>query len=143
MYNFIKKTIDNYSISIDEIRMVEKEFDITFPENIVSFFLEYNGAEIWLCEVNKNNNNNNRYEVAELIPIKYGRLSVEKILKWDIDDGIVEKGMIPIARDRGGNVYYLSVKTGNIVLYYVADIENPICISSNFDEFLENLIIKK
>ncbi|MEY8356557.1 SMI1/KNR4 family protein [Lachnospiraceae bacterium 54-53] len=140
MCNFIKKTIDNYSISIDEIRMVEKEFDIIFPKNLVDFFLKYNGAEICLCEVNKNNN---RYEVAELIPIKYGRLPVEKILRWDIDDGIVEKGMIPIARDRGGNVYYLSVKTGNIVLYYVDDIENPICISSNIDEFLENFIIKK
>ena len=140
MYNFIKKTIDNYSISIDEIRMVENEFDIIFPKNLVDYFLKYNGAEIWLCEVNKNNN---RYEVAELIPIKYGRLPVEKILRWDIDDGIVEKGMIPIARDRGGNVYYLSVKTGNIVLYYVDDIENPICISSNIDEFLENFIIKK
>lgn len=140
MYNFIKKTIDNYSISIDEIRMVENEFDIIFPKNLVDFFLKYNGAEIWLCEVNKNNN---RYEVAELIPIKYGRLPVEKILRWDIDDGIVEKGMIPIARDRGGNVYYLSVKTGNIVLYYVDDIENPICISSNIDKFLENFIIKK
>ncbi|SHL81177.1 SMI1 / KNR4 family (SUKH-1) [Anaerocolumna jejuensis DSM 15929] len=140
MYNFIKKTIDNYSISINEIRMVEKKFDIIFPKNLVDFFLKYNGAEIWLCEVNKNNN---RYEVAELIPIKYGRLPVEKILRWDIDDGIVEKGMIPIARDRGGNVYYLSVKTGNIVLYYVDDIENPICISSNIDEFLENFIIKK
>lgn len=139
MYNFIKKIIDNYNISIDEIRMVEKEFDIIFPNNLVDFLLKYNGAEIWLCEVNKDNN---KYEVAELIPVRYGRLPVEKILKWDIDDGIIEKGMIPIARDRGGNVYYLSVKTSNIVLYYVDDIENPICISSNFDELLENLVIK-
>ena len=61
-------------------------------------------------------------------------MPVEKILKWDKDNGFIEKGMIPIARYRGGNVYYLSVKTGNIVLYCMEDIENPICISSNFDE---------
>ncbi|MBU3218119.1 SMI1/KNR4 family protein [Clostridium estertheticum] len=140
MHNFIKKIIDKYSITINDIRMVEKEFDIIFPEKLSNFFLEYNGAEIWLCDVNKNDNS---YEIAELVPIKYGRLPVEKILKWDREDGIVEEGMIPIASDRGGNIYYLSVKSGNIVLYNADDIEKPICISSNFDELLENLIIRK
>ncbi|MCB2309450.1 SMI1/KNR4 family protein [Clostridium estertheticum] len=140
MHNFIKKIIDKYSITINDIRMVEKEFDIIFPEKLSNFFLEYNGAEIWLCDVNKNDNS---YEIAELVPIKYGRLPVEKILKWDREDGIVEEGMIPIASDRGGNIYYLSVKSGNIVLYNEDDIEKPICISSNFDELLENLIIRK
>lgn len=138
MFSFIKNITEKNKISVDDIHNIEKQYAIQFPEALVDFLVEYNGSEIFLSEIIRNGLS---YEVASLIPIKHGRLPMEKVLEWDRQDAIVKEGLIPIASDRGGNVYYLDSQTGNIIFYNVEDIENPKLVSDSLEEFLSQMTV--
>ena len=138
MYNFIKNKVEERQITLDDIKNVEEKFKIQFPKKLVEFLLEYNGAEIFLCEIVKNDV---AYEVAALIPVKYGKLPVEKIMEWNKMDGIIREALIPLARDRGGNIYYIDSISGEILLHFSDDYYNPKQISTDFQSFLKKISI--
>ena len=136
MLSFIKNIRPEYRITTDDIKNIENKFDIVFPEILSEFLLANNGAEIILSEIV---NSGIRYEVASLVPVLHGRLSVEKIMEWDKLDAIIKNGLVPIASDRGGNIYYCDSVCGDIVLYFADDIENPRQVSKSFQDFLVGL----
>lgn len=45
--------------------------------------------------------------------------------------------MVPIAQNRGGDIYYWDISDENIFLYYCDDIENPIYICENVRALFE------
>lgn len=138
MYRFIKgdTVLRQESITLKDIEEIEDTFMIRFPNSIKNFLLQYNGVEMELSIITVNSV---QYEVSKFIPIKHGRLPVEKIMEWDKLDGILPTTLIPVASDRGGNIFYCNPNNNNIVFYNSEDIENPVVISHSFEEFLENL----
>lgn len=137
MYEFIQNINKENQINLEDITNIEQKYDVIFPKELVEFLIHYNGSEIYLSQII--GKDGVKYEISSLIPIKYGLMSMEKMMEWDRMDGFVKPSTIPIANDRGGNAYYLDVESGEILLYFGEDIENPKVICLNFDEMLRNI----
>lgn len=137
MYEFIQNMNKENQINLEDITNIEQKYDVIFPKELVEFLIHQNGSEIYLSQII--GKDVVKYEISSLIPIKYGLMSMEKMMEWDRMDGFVKPSTIPIANDRGGNVYYLDVESGEILLYFGEDIENPKVICLNFDEMLRNI----
>lgn len=137
MYEFIQNINKENQINLEDITNIEQKYDVIFPKELVEFLIHYNGSEIYLSQII--GKDGVKYEISSLIPIKYGLMSMEKMMEWDRMDGFVKPSRIPIANDRGGNAYYLDVESGEILLYFGENIENPKVICLNFDEMLRNI----
>lgn len=82
------------------------------------------------------------FEVSEILPLKYGAFTFEDVIANDRGDEIIPANMVPIAQNRGGDIYYWNTSNENIFLYYCDDIENPIYICENVRalfEIMENV----
>ena len=134
---FIQNINKENQINLEDITNIEQKYDVIFPKELVEFLIHYNGSEIYLSQII--GKDGVKYEISSLIPIKYGLMSMEKMMEWDRMDGFVKPSTIPIANDRGGNAYYLDVESGEILLYFGENIENPKVICLNFDEMLRNI----
>ena len=73
---------------------------------------------------------------AKMSPLISDGLSFEKIVDDDRTDGFIPSSYYPIARDRGGNLYYWDATTEKV--YYVLndDIEDPFLVFQDLDDFL-------
>ncbi|MGN6715627.1 SMI1/KNR4 family protein [Anaerocolumna jejuensis] len=49
MYSFIKEIRPGFEITPEEIHEIEENYEIRFPQALVQFYLECNGAEAKLC----------------------------------------------------------------------------------------------
>ncbi len=101
---------------------------------IKEYYLKHNGAKINLCcfEIDEY-----EYEISEIIPLKYGSCSLEKVKENDIEDGFIKESLVPIANNRGGDYYYWDKETEEVYLIYGDDIENPIFICDSISELLK------
>ena len=133
MYKFIEECDNDYFVREDDIKRIEEAWEIKFPSILKQFYCNYNGAKIYLCSFYLNDF---EYEIAKIIPLKYG-YCFEKIIANDRQDGIIPKDMIPIARNEGGDYYYWNLLNENIFLYYCDDIENPVYICENIEKLFE------
>ena len=106
------------SISINDIRTIENEYKFKFPQEVVDYYLTYNGGKLERAYFTKNRN---RYKLHYFYPIKYGRYTLEKKIKLTYGDSI-PKWLIPIGCDEGGDSFCFSIKEGEEGgIYYVAD----------------------
>ena len=130
MYKFIREYGREYLVNEKEIRAIEEMLDISFPPILKKFYINYNGARIYLCQFWVDGY---EYEISELVYLKYGKCSLENVIKNDREDNIIPYNMIPIANNRGGDYYYWDALSENVFLYYCDDIENPIFICDNIN----------
>ena len=136
MYKFIEKRIEEFHVDEKEIQEIENKYHIIFPEILKKFYLEYNGDTIKLCSFVIDGY---QYSIAKIVQLKYGTCTFEYIVDNDREDGIMDKNLMPIARNEGGDYYYWDIMSQNVFLYYCDDIENPIYICNNLEELFQIL----
>ncbi len=161
MYNFIKEIRPGFQITPEEIHEIEEKYEIQFPQALVQFYLECNGAEARLCYFEADEDEDDEdfedgnddfeedgddfeykyedypYEVRSIVPLRYGRLTFEQII--DNDRDYMDNNMFPIASNQGGDCYYWDRNSEKIYLYYSDDIEEPIFICHTIRRFFEKL----
>lgn len=137
MYNFLKSG-NPFPISIKDIEEIEKNFNIKFPIQLRNFYLSYNAIDIDVCIIKVNEN---KYEVAKIIPLKTGKNSFEDLKTDELIDKIIPESFMPFARDRGGAYYYWDNNNSGIYIIYPDFIEQPILICYTISEFFSLLQI--
>lgn len=142
MYQFVKKLHKECAISNEIIQKIEQKFDVTFPQPLVEFYLQYNGIECYLSQYIKEDT---FYQVQDFFPIHcsftHSLPVVETLIEWDRMDGFVPTNMIPFAVDPGGDSYYCDSTSGGIYIIRSDEIDDPIKICNTFTEFLSELDI--
>ena len=130
-------------LSTKELEDFSKLFIVKPPHSFIKLYSLYNGGglseenqekELW------------KLPILGFSPIKYGNLSIEKLIE-EIQEiksqefGVWEKGeFIPFAYDMGGHTIFLSLKKDDKGIYFFDyDSENFIQLSSCFDGFLKEL----
>lgn len=131
-YNFIKKINNEFHVTEEEIAIVEKEYGIKFPQVLREYYAKYNGDYIKLCTFFVEGY---EYGVAKVVQLKYGTATFEKIVKNDREDGFIDSNMFPLARNEGGDYFYWDIVSEAVFMCYCDDIENPIYISNNIEDF--------
>ncbi|MFW0767453.1 SMI1/KNR4 family protein [Trabulsiella odontotermitis] len=107
----------------------------TFPDEFRDFYLENNGG--YLPESVQPS----PLLFSGFIPIKYGRVPIEKTYYDLVDDFPELKNMIPFADDEGGNCFLLSLRDkdyGRIYIWLMDEKELGF-VSQSFDEFINAL----
>ena len=140
MYKFIKKLHEECKIDPLDIQALEKKFDIKFPSEMVDFYLQYNDAEIYLSEIETEED---KPQVFAFYPIRYRHSRYEGTIDETMlsfrQDGFFDPKMIPFAGDQGGDPYFCDSISGEIYLIRSDDIDEPIKICDSFNEFLSRL----
>ncbi len=134
MYRFIQEHYSDRLIKDDEIIRIEKEFNVKFPTILREYYQYFNGAKIKLCQFEIDGY---EYEISELVPLKYGYCCLERVKENDLQDGIIEENLFPIANNRGGDYYYWDKNTERIYLIYCDNIEEPIQICGSIQGLFE------
>lgn len=138
------------SINDNDIKELEKELGIIFPNEIKKHYLKYNGGfpvkDRFYME-----DYDSYTSINGFIPIKY---HYENIDDWTMEEvysnfnktkRVLPINFIAFASDYGGNKFCIDIESENIFLVYMDlgnPIENPnairnICFS--FDEFINSL----
>lgn len=142
MYTFIKQQHEECKIKPDDIQSVEEKFNIKLPSELSEFYLQYNGAEIYLSQIEKDTL---VFQVDAFYPIKNSFSSklptMDTLIEWDRMDGFINQSMIPFAKDQGGDSYYCDSVSGKIYIIRSDEIDDPIKIFDSFTEFLSELNI--
>lgn len=140
MYKFIKEQHNECKIGREDICSLEENFDIKLPFEMAEFYLQYNGAEIYLSQIEKGTM---IFQVDAFYSIKCSfspKLpTVDTLIKWDRMDGFIAQKMIPFAKDQGGDSYYCDSISGEIYIIRSEDIDTPVKICDTFTEFLHAL----
>ena len=138
------------SINEDDIKEFEKQFEISFPDEIKKHYLKYNGG----FPVNERfymEDYDTYTSINGFIPIKY---HYDNIDDWTMEEvyfsfnktkGVIPLNFIAFASDYGGNKFCIDVETENIFLVYM-DLGNPMenpdairKICSGFNKFINSL----
>lgn len=140
MYPFLESAVE---ISVEakgqnriELEQIERKYQIVFPDVLRNYQIDHNGARIKLCIISKGET---QYEVSRIIPLSGEGLTFEKIVDNDREDGFVSTDLYPLASNRGGDLYYWSIKDNGVYLLYADDIEHPITICQDVSTFFEFL----
>ena len=125
--------MDNQKAISLKINDLEKKYHFVFPESLRKFYFENDCSALRPFSFIIDN-----YECgfAKMIPLISDGLSFEKIVDDDRTEGFIPSSYYPIARDRGGNLYYWDATTEKV--YYVLndDIEDPFLVFQDLDDFL-------
>lgn len=134
MYGFIKEERENTHISDGDISEIEKKYGVSFPAILREYYLRHNGDKIRLCIFTVDYE---EFGVAELVELKYGSCSFEKLVENDREDEIIDEHLYPLANNEGGDYFYWDARDGNVYMIYCDDIENPVPVCASVEEFLE------
>lgn len=136
MFEFLKGREKNCEESIKKIRELEKKFSISFPNELVEFYSMYDGEKF---ELRKIDVKGYECEVAKIVPIIADKMFFESIVENDRADGFIPNDYYPLARDRGGNIYYWKAATYEVFLVFCDDYENPYKIADSVKDFFLKL----
>ena len=131
VFNFIKEKRTK-ELKEQIIRDIEKKYQIAFPEAYVQYHLEHDLDKISVCVFNIKDE---PYEVSRMIPLSGEGLNFELYVSDNRENGYIDSRFYPVAMDRGENVYYWDSASGEIFYFPVDDIENPIFIAKDINEF--------
>ena len=150
MYKFIKKLHEECKIDPLDIQVLEKKFHIKFPPEMVDFYLQYNDAEIYLSEIETDEDTP---QVFAFYPIRYRFHpfvpSIEDAMIWNRGNNFIDPKMIQFAVNSKGkprssdfkNLYLCDSISGEVYLTTKDDTTNPIKICDSFNEFLSRLSV--
>ena len=105
----LKRQMDKFNksenqLSISELKVFEYENGVLLPEDFINHYLVNNGG---FPAFNYINGENEIFTIDGFLPIKYGRLSIEKILSDLKKQNILFESKLPFANDSGGNLFFL------------------------------------
>ena len=136
MFEFLKGREKNCEESIKKIREIEKKYSVLFPDELINFYSMYDGEKSELIRFGVDGFD---CEVAKFVPIIADKMSFESIVDNDRADGFIPNDYYPLARDRGGNIYYWKAVTYEVFLVLCDDYENPYKITDSVKEFFSKL----
>ena len=87
-------------LTAEELAAFEQQYNIALPKAFKEHYLKYNGGYPPYENVK---GKDHLFTINGFHPIKYGALSVEKIISDYEKSGVVFDGKIPFAYDNGGN----------------------------------------
>jgi len=116
-------------LTIEEIQAFEAEWGISLPREFIQFYLQSNGGYPPFDAVE---GDEYVYNIDWFLPIKYGKLTIDRILRENRNDGIEMKGMIPFAADPHDNMFVLSVMSADYGSVYIFKQENDPGESSSY-----------
>ena len=122
-----KKTVSQ------ELDRLEQKYAVTFPPALRELYLRETAAPFRPFTFFVGG-----YEcgVAKLIPPVADGLSFETIVDGDRADGFLPQSYFPLARDRGGNLYYWDSRTGKVFFVLNDDIEDPFLVFPTVSDFV-------
>ena len=127
---------DEIAKNAARIKSLESKYDISFPDELKTYYTHYDGKKIKLCTFQVGNA---EYEVSKIVPVGGDGLTFEKIVDNDREDGFISCEFYPLASNRGGDLYYWELGSKNIFLIYGDDVEHPHYICQNISDFFELL----
>lgn len=126
-----------------DIRNVKHKLGVSFPEQIVQHYLQYNGgAPDPYCFVIEDGT---VLMVQEFLAIKYGNITLEYTYNTlTNNDAPIPVNLIPFASDPGGNYFCFDQDDKGSIYYYDAEhYDDPKRafrkISNSLDDFLNRL----
>jgi len=134
MFEFvINKKAENKDIE-EMICVLEKKYNIVFPEILKEYYMYYDGEMINYCNINTEEEPE---IVSKIVALKNNEF---ESFKDECDsDGFIPKSMFPIAGSRGGDYYFWDSKNGGVYIFYSDDIDNPQKKADSVKEFFEML----
>jgi hypothetical protein len=126
------------SLSEKDLCEIRSLFISNIPEDFLEFYKKDNGG---YPEENMVMSKENIYSLNGFHPIKYGRLSIERLFVDLTNENPEFKDYIPFAYDDGGNNYLLSLAPetyGNILLW-IWEENNLALVSRSFRDFISSL----
>ncbi len=128
-----------------ELDDVERTFHFTFPMQVRSHYLRYNGGSPTNYLFKKDDT---VFVVHEFLPVKYGKHLFETSFRnLKVEAEILPKHLVPFALDPGGDYYCFSVRdkdAGSIWIYrgeYSDEPERAVqFIAKSLNEFVESMV---
>ncbi len=133
-----EKQLNNKDLESFEVALGTYKLPMDFKVH----YLKYNGGyppEEYQYVLGKNL----VYTINSFIPIKYGRLPIEKVIDDYKSSGCIFYPKIPFAYDNGGNLFCISVEKeyyGQIYIVLIEKMETPIefhFVADNFSHFIK------
>jgi len=138
MFKFIESEELDKKVTEDYINELEKKMKIVFPNILREYYLKHNFSKEKECTF--------RIEGIDadfilncIIPLKYGKVSLEKQYEWVLKDDYLSNELIPLAIDMDEDNYYWNSKTGKVYYISLSNVENKILVCNSVDEFFEIL----
>lgn len=108
-------------LTVEDLEAFAAEWEITLPGEFTAFYLQNNGGYPPFDAVE---GDEYVYAIDWFLPIKYGQLTIDRLLRENSGEGIDLKGMIPFAADPYDNLFVLSVALADYGSIYVFEQEN-------------------
>ena len=116
-------------LTIEEVRAFEEEWGITLPKEFVDLYMASNGGYPPFDVVG---GEEYIYAIDWFLPIKYGKLTIDMLLRDNRNEGIDMKGMIPFAADPHDNLFVISVAPADYGSVYIFGQKNDPGESSSY-----------
>ena len=124
---------------------VERSFHFTFPKEVRSHYLRYNGGSPTNYLFKKDDT---VFVVQELLPVKYGKHLFEQSFRnLKVEAEVLPKHLVAFAMDPGGDYYCFSVgdkDVGSIWIYRGEYSDEPDrameFLAPSLNEFVERLV---
>lgn len=129
-------TINNEEVVCATMERLEAKYSIAFPLVLREFYRRHDGQKIAICKFRVNGYG---CEVSDLVSLCVGRMTFERIVDNDREDGFISSELFPLAMDRGGNLYYWQMGTEKVFLLLSDDIENPFLVTDSIQAFFDLL----
>ena len=123
-----------------EITAFEQQYEIELPETFKQHYLQYNGG---YPPYEYLKGADHIFTINGFYPIKYGRLTIEKLISDYQKSGINLTKAIPFAYDNGGNIYLLSVEKSTCGQVFIMEAESEdnkknLLVAKSFTHFLDS-----
>lgn len=132
------------SLQVSDFSVIEEKLNVKLPSEFKEHYLENNGG--YPPFENVKGENHILYSLNSFYPIKYGRLTIEKLIdSFEISNINLEK-KVPFAYDNGGNIFLLSLDNDEyfqkILLIEAEFVKeyNYHVVSGSFSDFINSLV---
>ena len=125
------------SITVEEFSEFESRFMSGLPASFKNHYLVGNGG---FPDAEFVNGESNIFSIDGFIPIKYGSLPIERLLR-EMQTSLPKESFVPFANDSGGNIFILLLneKEYGAIYLITADTNEMVYVSRSFDDFIAGM----
>lgn len=125
------------SITAEEFSEFEARFMNGLPPSFKSHYLVNNGG---FPDTEFVKGENHIFSIDGFIPIKYGSLPIERLLR-EMPASLTKESFVPFANDAGGNIFILLLSGGGYgaVHLITADTSEMIYVCKSFGDFVAGM----
>ena len=131
------------ALTREEIEAFQEEIGLTLPKEFIEFYLKTNGGYPPFDAIE---GVEYVYAIDWFLPIKYGELTIDRVMQDNIKQGVDIQGKVPFAADPADNVFVLSLAPADYGSIYLFGHENDPSepasyefICSSFTDFITGL----